>query len=182
MVFGLCEGLKVSLSEQEMRMLQDDTVTGAIKHFVIRGKTRLPEADNTATVSTLSLVGTWSLLSYTVFYTANSADMVYPMGKDCTGRLIYTQDGFMSVMIQSAKVPPYQQSWLAGTTTEHATAPASTLCYCGFYELGSQQGDDGKVLHYVLHYIRESIPPNWRGTTQTRLRKVSLEDGRIILA
>ncbi len=174
---GYVKASKVPLSEQEMRMLQDDTVTGAIKHFVIRGKTRLPEADNTATVSTLSLVGTWSLLSYAAYHTANSTDVVYPMGKDCTGRLIYTQDSFMSVMIQSENVPSYQQSWLAGTTTEYATAAASTLSYSGTYELGSQQGDDGKV----LHRIRESIPPNWRNSTQERLREFSLEDGRVIL-
>ncbi|KAJ9493353.1 hypothetical protein H2202_011171 [Exophiala xenobiotica] len=171
------EASKGSLSEQELRMLQDDTVTGAIMHFVIRGKTKFPEPVNTATSSASSLVGTWSLLSYTACHTANSADVVYPMGKACTGQLVYTQDNFMSVMIQSEEVPPYEGLWLAGTTREHATAASSTLSYSGTYEFGSEQGNYGTV----LHHIRESIPPNWRNTTQKRLRKFSLEDGRVIL-
>ena len=45
------------------------------------------------------VIGTWKLLEYTRINT--DGKRYYPLGKDATGFLMYTQDGYMSAQLMA---------------------------------------------------------------------------------
>lgn len=59
------------------------------------------------------VLGTWELLSYTAVNVVNTEDIFYPMGKECKGHIMYTEDGYVS-----------SGSQVAGTVSARSTTPA----------------------------------------------------------
>lgn len=80
------------------------------------------------------------------------------LGEGCTGKIMYTHDGYMSVLKQHKWVPGYKGYWLEGTPEERANAAGKTLTYSGTFSLSDRAGDEG----VVIHYLQDSLPPNWR--------------------
>lgn len=116
------------------------------------------------------LVGAWRLLSWV----NRSADgrATYPMGKDNSGYLLYTADGYMNVAIMSANRLSFAGSdVLGGTAEERAQAAKTYLSYAGTYEIG-----DGEIIHHV----QVSLFPNWVGGEQRRF--FELEGERLTLS
>ena len=103
------------------------------------------------------LIGAWRLVTYE----AHAGDEVsYPLGEDAAGYIMYTPDGYMSVLITAAGRPNFASDDILGGTDEEKLAAASTfLAYCGRYEyLGDR----------VIHKIETAFYPNRVGTEQTR--------------
>ncbi|NES22947.1 MAG: lipocalin-like domain-containing protein [Symploca sp. SIO3E6] len=103
-------------------------------------------------------VGTWRLVSWEMRNT--NGYVSYPYGKDAIGYLIYTEEGYMSVMIMSANRPRFASNKIfGGTTEERAAATETYMSYGGKYEIKGNQ---------VIHRIEVSIFPNWVGLDQKR--------------
>jgi hypothetical protein len=103
-------------------------------------------------------VGTWKLLSWGIW--EKLGNVIYPFGKDAYGLLIYSQDGYMSVVLATGGRPNFVAFDLLGGTTEEQTKAAKTyISYCGKYEIKEKS---------VTHYVEASLFPNWIGTTQER--------------
>ena len=103
------------------------------------------------------LIGAWRLVTYE----AHAGDEVsYPLGEDAAGYIMYTPDGYMSVLITAAGRPNFASDDILGGTDEERLAAASTfLAYCGRYEyLGDR----------VVHKIETAFYPNRVGTEQVR--------------
>lgn len=69
------------------------------------------------------VVGTWSLVSYET----QDADghVIYPLGKDAKGFIMYNPDGYMSAQLMASGRPAYQSGDLhSGTLEEMATVKA----------------------------------------------------------
>jgi hypothetical protein len=115
------------------------------------------------------LSGTWSLVAWRRI--ANDGSISYPLGEDASGVLIYTENGRMAVQIAGANRPVLAvDDPLGGDAQARASAYSTYLAYFGSYEV---QGDT------VVHYIHESLYPNWSGKTQAR--PFTDESGELVL-
>lgn len=109
-------------------------------------------------MATNPLIGTWRLISYEA-RTGDGA-VSYPLGKNPSGFILYSEDGYMSVTMMSANRTNYASSDLrAGTPEEKLAAAETYLSYSGKYTF---EGDR------VLHHVEVSFFPNRVGTTQVR--------------
>jgi hypothetical protein len=96
----------------------------------------------------------------------------YPRGRDATGYLTYTADGYVFVAIMSADRAPFATADLVGGTTPEKVSAAETYTsYCGTYDVR-----DG----IVVHHIEVSLFPNWVGLDQERSMEV--HDDRLTLS
>ena len=103
------------------------------------------------------LVGAWRLVSYEG---RTGDNVLYPLGEDATGYIMYTHDGYMSVVMMAAGRTSFAGGdMFAGTDEEKIAAAGSYVSYCGEYEyLGDR----------VIHKIEAAFFPNRVGTEQTR--------------
>ncbi len=116
-------------------------------------------------------VGTWRFISMEA--RSPKGEVIYPYGKNLFGRLIYTADDFMSVLLMNPDRPRFgSDDPMAGTTDEIEAAFRGFDAYCGTYTLDEERGT-------VTHHIQASKFPNWIGTDQARLYES--RDGRLIL-
>ena len=103
------------------------------------------------------LIGAWRLVAYEG-HTGNN--VVYPLGEDATGYIMYTADGYMSVTMMAAGRTNFAGGdMFSGTDKEKIAAAGSYVSYCGKYEY---QGDR------VIHKIEAAFFPNRVGTEQVR--------------
>lgn len=108
------------------------------------------------------LIGTWRL----VRWENRDADgtITYPYGRDAQGYIMYNPDGYMSVIITTPGRPPFGAGDIGGGTDEELIRAARTcIAYCGRHEV--RPG-------HVVHYVENSLFPNWVGTTQERFLEI----------
>lgn len=106
------------------------------------------------------LVGAWQLTAYQA--DRADGDLFYPMGKDVTGYIMYTHDGFMSANLMRPGRAPFKGDFSTATPEERAAAAEGYFGYAAQYEFDEAAG-------IVLHHVKISLVPNWIGTTQQRL-------------
>lgn len=115
-------------------------------------------------------VGTWKLLSLEL--RSEDGGISYPLGNDAKGIIIYSADGYMSVILSGADRARFAvDDSLGGTEKEKADAYSTYFSYCGPYEVR------GNV---VIHHIELSSFPNWSGTDKERFFK--FDDNKLILS
>ena len=105
-------------------------------------------------MSTDSVVGRWSLVSWEI--RPANGPVKYPLGEAPKGMLMYTADGYMSVLFMAASRPRIgwsgQEAPVEAVPDDIAAAYNSAVAYCGRYEV---QGD--KVIHHVEIGISNAI-------------------------
>lgn len=103
------------------------------------------------------IVGTWRLISYAA-QDDQGGPVLYPLGAEAVGLIIYTADGYMSAQLMRA---------------DRSQAAANDyLAYAGPYRVDEATGA-------VYHDVTVSLLPTWIGTTQ--LRHSTLDDDRLTL-
>ncbi|MFJ7684608.1 lipocalin-like domain-containing protein [Peribacillus butanolivorans] len=110
------------------------------------------------------VVGTWSLVSYET----QDADghVIYPLGKDAKGFIMYNPDGYMSAQLMASGRPAYQSGDLhTGTLEEMATAAHGYLAYSGQFEVDEEN-------HQLIHHMDVSLNPTWLNQAQPRIAKI----------
>ncbi|MCV7125096.1 hypothetical protein AWC15_05600 [Mycobacterium lacus] len=115
------------------------------------------------------IAGTWQLVSYTA-QSDRGGPVIYPLGADAVGLIMYTLDGYMSAQLMRPNRSAHVHPCTAGTN-EAATA-ADYLAYAGPYRVDEATG-------VVYHDVAVSLLPNWVNTTQ--LRNVTLDNDRLTL-
>lgn len=113
------------------------------------------------------LVGHWALEVYEL-RPVHEGESPYPLGEDATGRISYSEDGYMSVFLMAAERP--QVPGRSADVALKAVAYETFIAYGGTYEL---QGDA------VVHHVEFSSVPVWTGGDQQR--HVGFEDGKLVL-
>ncbi|KIW21449.1 hypothetical protein PV08_02029 [Exophiala spinifera] len=120
------------------------------------------------------LLGAWELVSYSASRLDNAADIQYPMGQNCKGQITYTDDGYMSVIIQSDDIDA-SKSGKADSTMKDTTDDASkTLCYCGPFYFNEKKS-------LLLHHAKVGLPLEWHDTIQVRAAEMREIDGNVYL-
>ena len=123
-------------------------------------------------VSKEDLLGSWHLESWTIGY-SDSDEFSYPYGEDPQGLLLYTEDGWMSASIgrkERAGLPedvPFRKL----PDADKAAAFSTYFHYAGRYRVSD--GD-------VIHYVSQSLNPNFPGTEQ--LRHAELDGQTLVLS
>lgn len=104
------------------------------------------------------LVGVWRLLS---FETRTSGGQVgYPFGKDATGLLFYTEEGYMAVSVMRASRVDFKSGDIGSASPEEKLAAIDSYnSYSGRYEVRQDR---------VIHHVESSLFPNWSGGSQER--------------
>ena len=118
------------------------------------------------------LVGTWQLESWTIGY-SNREDFSYPYGEDPQGLLLYSEDGWMSASIARRERDPFpgDVNYRKLPAELKAAAFSSYFHYAGRYRV--LEGD-------VIHYVSQSLNPNFPGTEQ--LRHAELDGQTLVLS
>ena len=116
-----------------------------------------------------SLVGVWKLVRYCTAY--EGGPEIFPLGRDATGYIQYTPDGYMfGAMSRAHRAPFAVADRLRASPEEKARAFDDYVTYCGRYRIA---GDS------VFHRIEMSLLPNWVGEEQER--RIEWRDGRLAL-
>lgn len=115
-------------------------------------------------MATNPLAGTWRLKSF--HYQTSDGRVVYPYGRDVAGYIVYTDDGHVSVIIESVDRPRQAdvgEDYRGGTVQEKASAYDGYLSYAGTYETDGRQ---------VVHHVEVCLFPNWIGTDLVRYPEI----------
>ena len=118
------------------------------------------------------LNGTWQLESWTIGYSDRDG-FTYPYGEDPQGLLLYTDDGWMSASIcrSDRSLLPADVSLRKLPESSRADAFTSYFHYAGRFRV--MEGD-------VIHYVTQSLNPNFPGTEQ--LRHAELDGQTLVLS
>lgn len=118
------------------------------------------------------VVGAWTLLEYT--REDKNGERYYPLGKDATGYLLYTPDGYMSAQLMAQGRPTYTLGDLhTGTEEEMAQAAHGYHAYSGRYEVDEEN-------QTLYHHMEMSMIPNRIGQVQDR--KIEMDGDRISIS
>jgi len=113
-----------------------------------------------------SLVGAWKLQEYSIPDKEHPGEKFYPLGKEATGFILYTPDGYVSAQIMAQGRPAYASGRLhTGTTEEMAQAAKGYMAYSGKYEVDEET-------HTLTHHMGVSMNPTWLGQAQQRYAKM----------
>lgn len=116
------------------------------------------------------LVGTWRLKSYQELDSAGSV-VDEPFGRTPVGKLVYTGDWHMSVLLMRADRAALEVPFPRYATTEQKSSTVDGyLGYCGTYRVE----DD-----LVIHQVEISSFPDWVGLEQRR--EMELDHGQLVL-
>lgn len=123
-------------------------------------------------ISKDDLLGAWQLESWTIGY-SDRDDFSYPYGEDPQGLLMYTSDGWMSASISRRKrdVFPEDVNFRKLPDELKAAAFSSYFHYAGRFQ--EVEGD-------VIHYVSQSLNPNFPGSEQ--LRHAELDGQTLVLS
>lgn len=122
------------------------------------------------------LVGAWELVSYVVYSEKSASNVVYPLGEDAKGIIMYNESGYMSAQLQRRGQKPFAAAWPAdGSESELAESAKNYIGYTGPFYL-----DESGAVPVLHHGFTISSFPNWLGDTQKRL--VKLEGDHLILS
>jgi len=120
-----------------------------------------------------TIIGTWKLVEYSIVDKNKSGEKYYPMGKDATGFILYTPDGYMSAQMMASGRPAYASGRLhTGTIEEMAKAAKGYMAYSGQYEVNEKTNT-------LIHHMEVSMNPTWLGQAQERY--VTLEGDTITI-
>jgi len=130
---------------------------------------RWTEPANRATVGTVELKGAWRLVHWRRI--ASDGTQSFPLGRNASGTLLYTEDGYMSAMMTAGDRPQIEGAdALGGSAEARAAAYSTCLAYSGTWQ---RHGDS------VVHRLTNSLYPNWLGTVQSRA--IEDRDGDLVL-
>jgi len=116
-----------------------------------------------------TITGTWQLVTWKRHHDDNS--VVFPLGENPRGVLIYTAEGTMSVHMLFADRPRLDtDDPVGGSIEQRAQAYSTCLSYFGSYEVNE---------HQVVHHVDSALFPNWSHTTQAR--PFVFDNGNLVL-
>ena len=118
------------------------------------------------------LLGTWQLESWSIGY-ADRDDVTYPFGDDPGGLLIYSQDDWMSASIARRE----RQALPADVPFRRIDAELLAGSYRDYFHYAGRYRVVGED---VIHYVTQSLNPNFVGTEQ--LRHIELDGETLVLS
>ncbi|MFZ0640059.1 MAG: lipocalin-like domain-containing protein [Candidatus Acidiferrales bacterium] len=117
------------------------------------------------------LIGAWGLLSMREM--GADGKVVYPLGEDAQGQIMYSAEGRMSAQLMRAKTPRFaKDDTREATSEERARAWRDYFGYFGSYSIDAER-------NAVIHHVEGSWFPNLNGSEQVRVFR--FEGERLVL-
>ena len=111
------------------------------------------------------IVGAWKLISSEM--RKSDGEIVYPLGENAQGSIVYTESGRFSAQVMRAERPHFASGDpFNGTTEEIEASFKGVVSYYGAYKLDTENG-------VVEHHVEGSLFPNWEGQVQIRYFELS---------
>jgi hypothetical protein len=111
-----------------------------------------------------NLIGAWVLQSYEA-RSIDGSTVIYPLGANPRGIIMYTPDGYMSAQLMRSGRPRFRGDDMhLALNDELAVAASGYLTYAGPYSVVR----DG----LIAHHVEVSLLPNWIGGTQYRAARL----------
>jgi hypothetical protein len=118
------------------------------------------------------LIGVWELISCEG--RSSDGQSFLPYGPHPIGKLIYTEDGHLTVTLMNADRTLFASNDISQSSADEVAAAFGSFdCYSGRWRLNEGTST-------IEHFIEAGRIPNWVGTTH--LRYCSIEDGELILS
>lgn len=112
-----------------------------------------------------TLVGAWKLVEYSIEDKNKKGEKFYPLGKDATGIILYTPDGYMSAQLMASGRPVYANGHIhTGSIEEMSKAAKGYMAYSGKYEVN-------ETTSTLTHHMEVSMNPTWLDQAQERYVK-----------
>ncbi|KAL9110441.1 MAG: hypothetical protein Q9227_004985 [Pyrenula ochraceoflavens] len=122
-----------------------------------------------------SIIGAWSLVSYSAPSIHDPANILFPLGPDAQGILLYTSDGYMSATLLRPGQAPYASAEPGNASqSELAESTQRYLGYAGPFVLEHSGGRP--LVKHMMHLVNF---PNWQGNVQTRVLRVDGDELRL---
>lgn len=116
-----------------------------------------------------ALQGVWNLVTWKRH--PEQGPIVYPLGENPKGLLVYSPCGAMAVhMFRAGRAHLSTDDPVGGTAEERAGAYSGCLTYFGTWN--TENG-------HVVHQVDQALFPNWSETVQSR--PFLFEDGNLVL-
>ena len=117
------------------------------------------------------LIGAWRLVS--MHETRADGEVVYSLGEDAQGQLLYSAEGRMSAQLMRANMRRFANDDIReATSEERAIAWPDYFGYFGTYSIDAER-------NVVIHHVEGSSFPNLNGSKQVRLFR--FEGERLVL-
>ena len=108
------------------------------------------------------LINTWVLVSFEL--RKESGEIIYPFGKNATGRIIYTPSGDFSAQVMRKNRSKFESDdQMKGSVEEVMENFRSVISYFGSYTIDE---------NIITHHVEESLFPNWNGLSMKRFAKL----------
>lgn len=105
------------------------------------------------------VIGTWLLVSYEL--RNGESGVVYPLGRDAQGQIIYDNAGNMSCHLINPHPPARPDDARDGVTYEARMSYERYSSYFGRYDIDA-------VSRKIHHHVVGALMPGWAGTTVVR--------------
>lgn len=118
------------------------------------------------------LIGTWELSACCASLPEDESDVVYPLGREAKGFIIYTDDGYMSTQLAAAPTPehPDKANQNDGPIPDYIKTWGTYIAYTGPFYLDERGDKQGRPI--LLHKMQSSNISFLLGETQRRIFEV----------
>ena len=108
------------------------------------------------------LINSWVLVSFEL--RKENGEIIYPFGKDATGKIIYTSSGDFSAQVMRKNRPKFtSDDQMKGSIEEVMGNFKGIISYFGRYTIDK---------NIITHHVEESVFPNWKGLSMKRFAKL----------
>jgi hypothetical protein len=117
------------------------------------------------------LIGAWNLVAW--FETKPNGELVYPLGADASGQIMYSLDGHVAAQLACRQPERFRSDdWRQASEIESARAWKQYFGYFGRFSIDLEA-------NAVIHHVEGSWFPNLVNTKQTR--HFQFEGSRLVL-
>ncbi|MDA1052763.1 MAG: lipocalin-like domain-containing protein [Planctomycetota bacterium] len=121
-------------------------------------------------MSTAPFAGSWKLISSEM--RTSTGEVLYPLGEDCVGRIIFDADGNFAAQLMRPGRPEFASGDIVRGTDEEIRA-----AYQGYVAFWSKINVD-EAKKELTYEVEGSLFPNWIG--HSNLRHYEFEGDRLI--
>ena len=107
------------------------------------------------------LIGAWELSACSASLPHDKSNVVYPLGRDAKGLILYTNDGYMSAQLSTPSEQP---------TSDYLETWGRYIAYTGPFYLDERGDNEGRPI--LQHKMQTSNVPFLVGMTQRRIFEI----------
>ena len=118
------------------------------------------------------IVGAWELIEFSAHLESDPSNIIYPMGPDAKGIIMYTPDGYMSAQLLRPGQANFDRT--RGSERDWEQVGRHHVGYTGNFYLDEEGDSQGRPV--LMHHMKVANLAYLLGDTQRRLVRITDED------